>query len=296
MTHKFNARYAADRRFSLEKKSSFKVGLQTEMEQASKKLKGFNAEAEARTAQNAAAKMEDPSNLTYNPDRLMEVTAQLLRHANLKRLMTGLVTKPTAAIRKRFSETDIRNLLMSMTVVTGGGARPHVIANCTIGEFLAGKPAKDGTIVVKVKDHKVARKYGPQAVAYAMDGLHAATRRYIDIFRTPIRRDELLFRTKEGRAPLVKHAVDWLKKAYIKDLCTAEELASLTPKSWRKGWSNWAEGHPDPEVRRIATRVMCHSPGVQKSNYSVVNAENAAKFGAAVLGTLAGHGEDSVKN
>ena len=96
----------------------------------------------------------------------------------------------------------------------------------------------------------------------------------------------MVFQTVKGTPPDLKHANNWLKDRALKDFCTSAELSSLTPKSWRKGWSNWGQDHPDPEINRIAYKVMCHSQDVQQSNYSVVNTSNALKFGKAVIASL----------
>lgn len=82
----------------------------------------------------------------------------------------------------------------------------------------------------------------------------------------------------------IKFSHNWLKTEFLAALCTEKELKTLTPKSWRKGWSNWGKGQKDPHLREIHQRLMCHSPQVAQSNYLVPDVENAGQIGRKVLG------------
>ena len=53
----------------------------------------------------------------------------------------------------------------------------------------------------------------------------------------------------------MRHAVDWLK-THLEDFCSPEELSSLSAKAFRKGFGNWAQTHPDPEVRKWAPEAQ----------------------------------------
>jgi hypothetical protein len=106
------------------------------------------------------------------------------------------------------------------------------------------------------------------------------------LFRDPNDGKGLVFGTAMGTAPVIKHSNNWLKETTLKTLCSTNELKSLTAKSWRKGWANWGQDHPDPELNCIAFKVMCHSQEVMQSNYNVVNLTNASRFAKCVLKTV----------
>ena len=60
---------------------------------------------------------------------------------------------------------------------------------------------------------------------------------------------------KGGKAPNMKHPNNWLKQNILKEILTEEELAGLTPKCYRKGFSNWAEMHPNPRVQAVSQEL-----------------------------------------
>lgn len=52
------------------------------------------------------------------------------------------------------------------------------------------------------------------------------------------------------------------------------------------------EESADPELKAMAAKVMCHTPGVKQSNYSVVAIDGAARVGRSVLDHLPDVGDD----
>ena len=52
------------------------------------------------------------------------------------------------------------------------------------------------------------------------------------------------------------------------------------------------EQSEDAELKAMAAKVMCHTPGVRQSNYSVVAIDGAARVGRSVLDHLPDVGDD----
>ena len=73
-----------------------------------------------------------------------------------------------------------------------------------------------------------------------------------------------------------KKANNYIKDTFLTTICSEKRRATLSAKSWRKGWSNWAQEHEDPETNQIAARIMCHSANVKTSNHAVVNTGKSA--------------------
>ena len=91
-----------------------------------------------------------------------------------------------------------------------------------------------------------------------------------------------MFATGGDNPPECKHAVNWIKQ-FLVDFCTPREIKSLSPKAWRKGYSNWAQSHKDPEVRKEAAERMDHSEEVRMTNYSQQQHDKAARWNDRVL-------------
>ena len=101
------------------------------------------------------------------------------------------------------------------------------------------------------------------------------------IARSELDPSERVFGTATGSAPKMAEVVNWAKANILKD--KFGDLTKLCPKAWRKGWAMWAQESEDPEIRRIATRVMCHSEEVRQSNYNQLNREDATRFANTIL-------------
>ena len=52
--------------------------------------------------------------------------------------------------------------------------------------------------------------------------------------------------------------------------CSSEEIETLSAKAWRKGFSNWAHQHENPEISRNAPEVQDHTAQVQLTNYNIL--------------------------
>ena len=76
----FADRYSSDPTFTLKKKMAYEGKLCCNREKTSKSIKKLVKRQKMQTAENVAEKMKDPSQLTYNPDRLKEVITYLVKN------------------------------------------------------------------------------------------------------------------------------------------------------------------------------------------------------------------------
>ena len=277
----FDQRYTGDSRYSQTDRTNYRNQLSIEMNTCTSDLKHINKRAKGNTKRKQARQMEDPNDLTFNDERMEEVARYVMyENRTVRRMFRDLTVGSPGTIRRRYTEVELRNLLMSLILASGGGLRPNAVSHMQVGELLSARES-EGTVVVLVTEHKCFNTHGPQAVPLALDGLHKACQVFLETFRKE--NDKYLFQTHSGNAPEIKHSRDWLRDKILVDFLTPQEIMSLRPGTWRKAYSNWAHFGPDPEMRKISTEVMCHSEEVNKSHYLKTKRGEAARFGLAML-------------
>ena len=275
-------RFTGMKEFSLEKKNSFKQDVITQRDQFSKLIKGQNKINAEATAKRSAEKQADPEVLERNPQRMKELMVFLLNNESVKKMLKDMAKMNPEEMGITYGEKNCREFLLGLILMTGGGERPSAAARTKVSELKNAKDTGDGTMVVTVIDHKTLVTQGPCPIPFIsipgiFEGLYEATLGYMRAFREDDDQG-YLFATSEGGEADPRESISWLKKNIFADFLTAKEMMSFTPKVPRKAWSNWGANHPDPEVRRIALKTMCHSEVVQERNYAVVNIRNAGRF------------------
>ena len=281
----FSKRYSV-RSFPIEKKMAFRSSVREERDEYCKMLKAENKKNEHTTAENKAKKAADPTEVSLV--RLKEICAEILTDKRLKNDLKNIQTMTTEEIMKNYEEPQIRHMIISLLLLTSNGDRPSAVTNMKIGEFQRAVVANNGIPVVKVKDYKGFESHGPCCVTFCLPGLHEATTMYLHTFRDPNEVSTPIFATNNGLCPDAKHSINWLKEKVLPRICEKEEIQKISPKTFRKGYSNWAPRHPDPAVGAMACRVMKHSAAVQKSNYAVPDTEESSYFGLAMLQHILG--------
>ena len=280
----FDQRYAGDSRFSLTDRTDFRKQASVEMATCTRDLNQTNRRASRNAKERQADLMEDDADLTFNFERMQEVARYVLyENGTVRQMFTALTDGSPQTTRRRYTEVQLRNLLISLILASGGGLRPDAVSNMKVGEFMSAREGQQGTFVVLVREHKCFVTHGPQPVPLALDGLHRAVRVFLQMFRSENEPNAYLFQTRSGLAPEVKHSRDWLRKEVLVDFLTPEELRSLKPGTWRKACSNWADVDRDPKIQKIATGVMNHSRKVNRKHYLKVKRGAASKFGHAML-------------
>ena len=245
------------------------------MRQATGGIAGWNNDQNLKTQDNRARRMDDAEDIGFHPERMADVLKQVLNHEKVEKVLKDLQEMSPEDVDGYFWEQYLANCLMGVLLLTGAGVRPHVIARMQVQEFLAATPDEEGTMVVKVKNHKVYKHHGPCLVPFVVPGLYEAAKKFLNtfryilylpisyltcnLFRDPNDATGLLFATENNTEIEMKRAHNWLKEKVLKDICTKKELENLKPNDWRHAWSNWGQEHEDPEINRIAYKAMCHS-------------------------------------
>lgn len=284
----FDTIYASTSRFTLMEKLAFKQAVSMELFQISKKLKPLNNESKMKTQLRVAERMEDPNDLTYNPDKLRDVAMHIVFESTIvKDMVSDLTTLAPEDIEEKYKETEVRNLIISLLLTTGGGLRPGAVGCMKIHEFTNASRQKDGTFVAVVKEYKGFKSHGPQPIPFVMDNLYEATQMYLNTYRDPNNGKGYLFAVKgKDKAPRTAWSIDWLYKTVLGDVITEDEFSKLSPKSWRKMWHNLGRAHPSSQLGKIGLKVMNHSEAVADGSYAIVNKENASKFGNTLMSDM----------
>ena len=97
--------------------------------------------------ENREKRTEDPNDLTYNPHRCAEIMDQLLESTQLKELIHSFAA--SGELLYDWSKVNIRDLLIALLIVFGGGQRCSVPCRMTILEFNNAKLLENGKHEVK---------------------------------------------------------------------------------------------------------------------------------------------------
>ena len=274
-------RYESDGKFSIEQRQLWlsncteKVGA-LENEQ---KLRKRNLEHKAKDK--VADAIEAGTDLTYNHDRLRVVVRDLLNCPGFNKYRKALLEHSIDVAKEMYREVDFRYALAVEVLLSSGGQRPHVVSRMQVGELLSASE-EDGHYVVRVRHHKTTTKHGPVCLVLSGD-LYRAVRKYLECFRPSTTEDKsYVFATRSGSEMQMGQPVSWVRP-YLSGICSDAETKTFLPKSIRKGYSNWAKDHPDEDVNSKALDIMCHSKGVQLSNYNVIKDRSAVKVTSGVL-------------
>ena len=286
----FNTRHAANTKFSLLDRTSYRASIEASRASESRKLKKLNIKQRRETKMAAERKALDPEQLSYNPERLKEVTTAILLDEHFNSLRETLAGMPPNVMKKRYSETYVRHFLMSQLWATGAGLRPSVFTNMTVGELQRPISTSDADVIlVNVHNHKTAYIHGPAKVPFVLPNLYEAALAYMRTWRDLNNNDDdLLLATRFGNPASYDTCLKWLTKTLkaLGNSFSENELKSLSGGTMRKGWSNWAQNSPDELVKLVATRVMCHSQSIANTNYLAPVRDEAGLFASSIVHSM----------
>ena len=93
-------------------------------------------------------------------------------------------------------------------------------------------------------------------------------------------------KNKKDSAMNLNLSVTWVKKLIPSSVATQEELKTMTAKSFRKGFSNWGDANPDPQVRLDTLEAQDHSAAVDRTNYHVKSARRVHNVNKTIMGEV----------
>ena len=143
--------------------------------------KPLNTTATKETAAKNARRQEDPRDWHFHQDKLKEITKHVILHPWIKKLVEDLLTLSEGVLMATYDEYTVRRGLMLLLLVSGNGARPHVIQNMTREELARGSVV-DTIFAVSVWEHKTIKK-GVALIGFFIPGLADAVKRYISVYR-----------------------------------------------------------------------------------------------------------------
>ena len=279
----FNTRYGADPTFTCAEKKDWKRDTKDNKDDYDRKHKLLMKDAKRQTADNAADAQENGAILEFNPDRLQEVLKHILEHEKVAAMLSNLSEKTPEEIREIYSEAEVRYCLMGQLLVTTG-KRSDAVAHLTVGGICSkGQKTDNGCWVVPVREHKTFTTYGSSLVTFETEELYNASLGYMHAFRAESLPAEYLFATIFKQPTQLREAIKWIKVNLLPGFCTTEEIARLSAKAFRKGFSNWGKDHPDQTVRDNVCEVQDHSQTVQETNYNVASYSKASMVTKAVM-------------
>ena len=241
-------------------------------------LRLANQELQQGCTNRAAEAVNSKTDLTYNPEKLKIITRFILNMNELQEVKADMLDMSVKAIKAKYTETYVRNVLSLECLLTTAGKRPSTVANMKKKELQKAQRLEDGSHIVLVHEHKTAPT-GPSQLSFIRDGLYEACKKYAEVFKAGMSEERPVFSTFSGKAHNLRWSVNWVKPLIPPSVASKEELKTLTAKSFRKGFSNWGAEHPDPVVNRDTIEAQDHSERVDKLNYHVkagrrVNAVN----------------------
>ena len=182
-----------------------------------------------------------------------------------------------------WDEQKLRSFLVGLLIVTGGGARPHVVTRMTVQEFQQPFTGPKGNKVVHVHNHKTVSKFGPAPLIFILPRLYDACSAYRECFRSEATSEDLLFESSRGTEMKPIIGTEYIQNNFLNNELSENEKRNFTPKIWRQAWTNWTREISDPELRDIGNFTMGHSEAVVSSNYIDLAGPNALKFGNKIL-------------
>jgi hypothetical protein len=144
-----------------------------------------------------ASKMADPKNLSYQPDKMLELAKNYLNSKRRLSLHARLLNnmKEELDTRKISATTTVRNYITRLIMRTGGGksarcSQQHAVNNMLVEEFQAGVHMEDKNCwIVSVHQHKTPTSAGVAEVPIMGDDLKRFIELYIEhampFFKTP---------------------------------------------------------------------------------------------------------------
>jgi len=188
----------------------------------------------------------------------------------------------------------VRNLMLSVLLVTSAGHRSDALRNMTPGEFYAGETITeegDMVVMVAVEQHKTS-KQGPAIVPIIGSRLIKLVDRYIKEIRPhlidptvpryvykrgltmlinneEISNDYPIMVTATGKnEDRAASAANLFKKVIIEEYeVPKEDMETLTAHAFRYQTAHWSEKHEDPNIRAYAAKALNHSRRVHDSIY-----------------------------
>ena len=225
---------------------------------------GVNKEKALKWASKRQKAQEDGEKLEVNMDRTEEVCFELLNSDNLKDVLKDFVKTGDTPVEHQAQPCFIRDLLISLLIIGGGGNRQSVPCQMTIKEFSKAKQHKYGW-EVSVSNHKT-KLSGAACLPFMFQGLYEACVKYRQKYRANANEEELFFCTENGNAvrgcnimPVINHFVQ----------LTPQELKTLNTKPFRKVWSGWNVKQSSATAARGA-KVMRHSEKTRDRAYLVL--------------------------
>ena len=285
LVEQHETRYGSDERFEFPKKNAFKEDLVLKRDEYDADMRRANMNMNRDTADKAAAAVNSQTSLTYNPERLKEVTAEILELDVFETVKDDLIFLPDEEFVEKYEEPYVRKVLSTESLITTGGKRPSTITQMTLGELRNAEKLPDGSWDVSVRNHKTKPR-GSSHLSFIRKKLYAALRRYDQIYKKGKSEKTLLFCTSSGKAHDMKYSIAWLKSVIPSSVASEEELKTLSAKSFRKGFSDWGADHPDPIVNRDIYEAQDYSKRTDELNYHIKNSKRVNNVNKAVMSQI----------
>ena len=278
-------RYSADENYSPLIVSTWANEVLSFKHAMSGKLKSVNRKASLNTILNKKASREKygDSDLKQNAVRCKVLYRILNQHSGIQEELKGIIKMSPCKLATDWDEPNLRSFLVGLLIVSGGGARPHVVTRMTVQEFQKPFTGPKGNKVVHVHNHKTVSKFGPAPLIFIFPRLYDACSAYQECFRSKATSEDLLFGSARGTEMKPIIATEYIQNNFLKNELTENEKRNFTPKIWRQAWTNWTRELTDPELRDIGNFTMGHSEAVVSSNYIDLAGPNALKFGNTIL-------------
>jgi hypothetical protein len=196
--------------------------------------------------------MADPKNLSYQPDKMLQLAKKYLDSKRRLSLHARLLNNMKEELdTRKVSATTVRNYITSLIMMTGGGNRPDAVNNMLVEEFQAGVHMENNCWIVSVHHHKTATSAGAAEVPIMGDDLKRLIELYIEhamsFFKTPTLRPgsdevivpaveptDLLFPSKtDKQMDSLKLAVEFVINYILKPEFNYDTEQKLTPNSFR---------------------------------------------------------------
>ena len=278
--YNFSQKYTASTSTSMADRKAFKEDVLINRNIISSKIRKFNRGATLSTGLNAEERTQDKEDLKYNPERCGELINEMISNEELKSKLKDLNQMTIEEVRENYGDgTELVLMIGGFMLTTTGGKRPSAISRMKIGEFKKAWTNKDGTKIVRVKDHKAKKTYSVDPAVFVIDGLYGAVEIFLATYRDGAGEKEYLL-SLTGKEMNMERVNKWMKQFMT---MTDKEQKTCTPEVWRHAVGNLARKNKDPKIGRLAQAAMCHSEGVFNSNYKVTDMEGAAFFAKGVI-------------
>jgi hypothetical protein len=188
---RFTRNYLNNKAFGRHLRDEFQRQIESVLKINQEEGSKINKKINTRQPKKTASKMADPKNLSYQPDKMLQLAKNYLNSQRRLSLHARLLNNMKEELdTRKISATTVRNYITSLIMMTGGGNRPDAVNNMLVEEFQAGVHMEDKNCwIVSVHQHKTATSAGAAEVPIMGDDLKRLIELYIEhampFFKTP---------------------------------------------------------------------------------------------------------------